>query len=266
MLEKLSYPSIRKMFIPQVGFTYFDSDFAQADARVVAWDSGCQRLKDLFHDPDIDIHAENAVLIFKKLTKNTRQLAKNGVHAVNYYVKAKTLAVTLGISPREAQLFIDRWLTLNPEIHDWHERVQAQLYENGTITNIYGFRRQYFDRVDKLLPEALAWKGQSTVAIAIKLAMNNLIKNIEEEKPNDFHVLMQVHDSILGQFRDTLYPEIRVRIRDEMQVTVPYDDPLLMPCDLKASRKSWGHCKLVAGRQSDGTQLPWTDSQKFCVY
>lgn len=244
------------MFIPDPGYTIFEADFKQADARVVAWDSGCERLKALFRDPTVDIHNENAKAIYGTVTKIYRQLAKGGVHAVNYGVLCRTLAKTLGISEREAQAFIDKWFAQNPEVKEWQEATKDKLLSTGTIHNIWGFRLQYFDRVDHKLPEALAWIGQSTVAIAAKKAMNNLMRNLEDPMPDAFQILMQNHDSIIGQFRSELYRDIRVKIRNEMRVTVPYADPLVMECDIKASRISWGHCK----------EIPWEDEQKFCIH
>lgn len=256
MLNHLKYPSIKEMFIPDPGFTFFDVDYAQADARVVAWDSGCKRLIDIFNDPDRDLHSENAITLFGKLTKESRQLAKNGVHAVNYNVKAKTLAVTLGISITQAQKFIDAWFNKNPEVYDWHQHILSRLYENGTIYNIWGFRRQYFDRIEHILSEALAWIGQSTVAITMKKAMDNLITNIEQPDPDQFQLLLQVHDSFLGQFRTHLYPEMRLRIRENMAVPIPYPTPLIIPTDIKVSRISWGHARKV----------PWEDPQTYCPF
>jgi len=253
------------MFVPDPGYTIFDVDFSQADARVVAWDSNCKYLKEVFNDPTRDVHDENAKLIYGKLTEVARQFAKNGVHAANYYVKAKTLSTTLGTTVPLAQAFLDKWYGMNPEIPAWHESTRDQLRENGTIHNIYGYRRQYFDRIENKLPEALAWIGQSTVAIAIKIAMNNLMRNLEDNMDGDFQVLMQVHDSIIGQFRNGMYPWIRARIRDEMLVTIPYDDPLVLPVDMKASRISWGHAKHIAGYKH-GVLVPWEDEQKFCIH
>jgi len=254
MLDELHFPSIRKMFVPDPGYTFFGSDFAQADARVVAWDADCPRLKKIFLDPDRDLHDENAIDLFGKLTKHSRQLAKGGVHAVNYYCKAPTLAKTLGISTDAAQRFIDKWFTLNPEVYDWQQRIENDIHTTGKVSNIWGFDYHFKDRPDRLLPDALAWVGQSTVAIAIKVAMDNLIKL--EDARDDFQVLHQVHDEILGQFKTNSYTEIRPLIQSNMTIHVPYDDPLILPVDMKASRKSWGHCKAV----------PWVDNHNFCPY
>lgn len=247
------------MFIPDPGWTICDADFAQADARVVAWDSGCERLKALFRDPTIDMHKENAKEIFNvhsvaSVTPNQRQLAKAGVHATNYVVTPRTLAPTLGITVHQADLFIKRWFQANPEIHEWHKRIESDLNTTRRIRNIWGFHIIYFDRPEKLLPEAVAWVGQSTVAIAIKVAFNNISQY--ELESGDIKPLLQVHDSILCQFPDTSYHTHRTKVHELMSVTVPYDDPLVFPVDLKCSRRSWGHAQ----------KTPLEDDYKLCPF
>jgi hypothetical protein len=55
-------------------------------------------------------------------------------------------------------------------------------------------------------------------------------------------LLMQHHDSLLmqvpGEFPST---EFVARLRKAMSVTIPYDDPLIIPCEIKWSRQDWGH-------------------------
>jgi hypothetical protein len=53
---------------------------------------------------------------------------------------------------------------------------------------------------------------------------------------------MQHHDSLLiqvpGEFPSLAFVE---RLRKAMSVTIPYDDPLVIPCEIKWSRQDWGH-------------------------
>ena len=60
-------PNLRKMFIPDPGYAIADHDLDQADARIVAWEADCPSLKEIFNDPDRDLHNENCEIIFWKL-------------------------------------------------------------------------------------------------------------------------------------------------------------------------------------------------------
>jgi hypothetical protein len=216
----------------------FDVDLQQADAQVVAWECDDDELKAIFRDPDLDLHDENCKAIFGKLTKNGRQMAKAGVHATNYGSSPRTMARHLGITVAMAEAFQRKWFSAHPNIKDWHRRIESQLQTTRVVSNKFGFRIRYFGRVEQLLPEALAWIPQSTVGRIINEGLNNL-DELPEVTP-----LIQVHDSIVGQFPNSFYPH-RYKIRDALTVPVPYDDPLIIGVDMDASRNSWGACKRV---------------------
>src|SRR5215213_5100571 len=58
-------PNIRKLFIPDPGYTIFDCDLSGADAQVVAWEAEDEDLKAAFKK-GLKIHAKNAEDIFKE--------------------------------------------------------------------------------------------------------------------------------------------------------------------------------------------------------
>lgn len=242
-------PNVRKWFVPDPGHTMFDVDLQQADAQVVAWEADDEELKEIFRDPNLDLHDENCKAIFGKLTKAGRQMAKAGVHATNYGSSARTMARHLGITVSVAEAFQRKWFAAHPGIKDWHRRIESQLQTTRTVSNKFGFKIRYFGRVDALLPEALAWIPQSTVSRIINQGLNAL------EAHPIVTPLIQVHDSIVGQFPNSFYPK-RKEIREALLVTVPYDDPLIIDVDMDASRQSWGDCKRV----------PWEDGGAFCPY
>lgn len=241
-------PNLRKMFLPDPGMVLFEADLQGADARVVAWEAGDEALKTAFRS-GVDIHTMNADLIWpsEERPHPRRQKAKIGTHATNYGCKARTLADHLGLSERDAQLFITKWFMHHPDILAWHGRVAAELRRYQRVKNIWGYRRQYFDRVDNLLSKALAWIGQSTTAIAI----NKIIVALQRGVPN-IEILLQVHDSVL--FQIPLADEIISRPLIEMacQLTLPYDDPMPMPVELKRSETNWGEMKTCPGTSRIG--------------
>jgi DNA polymerase I-like protein with 3'-5' exonuclease and polymerase domains len=167
-----------------------------------------------------------------------RQKAKAGVHAVDYYCQDRTLAVTLGISVHEAGKFIKSWFGAHPGIQAWHQRTIASLQATRTVHNKWGYRRIFYDRLDSIIPEALAWIPQSTVGITI----NKIWYEIYSKLP-EVQVLLQVHDSLAGQFPTAQAESCITGIRElARSVVIPYDIPLNIPLGTKTSTTSWGDC------------------------
>lgn len=246
-------PNVREMFVPDMGHTLFDADLRQSDAQVVAWEAGDENLKQMFHE-GVDLHHQNARDIYQlpaSPSKHQRQMAKHGVHATNFGAKPATMAKKLDMTVHQASAFQSRWFHLHPEIKKWHERVEMELMQSRTITNAFGYRRIFFDRVDSILPEALAWVPQSTTVNVIDKGLNL----IDSYLPSAI-MLMQVHDSLIGQFLNKLYPFIRKSIHDLMLIEVPYEDPLVIGVEIACSRASWGACQKV----------PLEDDELICPF
>lgn len=156
----------------------------------------------------------------------------------NYGGKPATCSSALKISLAEATHFQRMWFQLHPAIAEWHERVLHDLHTTRSVTNKFGFTRRYFDRLDNLLPEALAWVPQSTVAIVINTAYNRITRELPTSQ-----ILLQVHDSLVGQTPIHEWKATKPLLRSLLNVTIPYDDPLVIPTGLKTSTVSWGDCK-----------------------
>jgi DNA polymerase-1 len=238
-------PNVRKFFLPDPGYILFDVDLAGADAQIVAWEANDLPLKQAFRDHAAGkgpkVHCVSARDIFGAKagadgkTDPYYSRAKAGVHLTNYGGKARTCASALSISTWEAEEFQREWFRLHPAIAQWHNTTLHNLQTTRSVRNPFGFVRTYFDRIENLLPEALAWIPQSTVAIIIDHAYNTIVREIPEAQ-----VLLQVHDSLVGQVRIEEWPRIKPLLRKALEVVVPYDDPLIVPTGLQTSTKSWG--------------------------
>lgn len=244
---KVEFPNIRKLFKPDSGHTIIDCDLSGADAQVVAWEAEDEELKDAFRK-GLNVHNSNgtamwgAAYIPDKIVRppnvTMRDDVKRGVHAVNYGTSARTLAQNLQWSIANAEAFKSRWLHLHPQISQWHDRVYYQLQTTRTITNRFGYRVVYFDRPDGLLPEALAWGPQSTVAILASRGAVRLSKAFPF-----LDILLQVHDSVVFQIPNHRFtPGTLSKVKEVLNIPIPYPDPLYIPWGMKASQRSWGHC------------------------
>ena len=227
----LEIPNIRSMFIPDPGYTFFDMDLDRADLQVVAWEADEPELKAMLRE-GADIHSENA----KALGIN-REIAKTWVHGTNYGGSPATMAKQCGISIHQATQMQLRWFQVRPGIRRWHERTKNYLATRKYVENRFGYRWYIFGRVDSALPEALAWLPQSTVAILI----NRIWHAIYSQAP-DIQVLMQVHDSLAGQFPTSQAATSLAQLKYLSRIEVPYDDPLVIPTGFKTSEVSWGAC------------------------
>jgi uracil-DNA glycosylase family 4 len=229
-------PNIRKLFLPDPGHTFFEVDGKGADFQVVIAEVNDDNLRQAVAEID-DLHTHH----MKELRLPARQLTKRFTHATNYGGKPGGMSLKLGLTKRVIEDAQKRYFEMYPGIKQWHERVEAQVRETRTVSNAFGYRRYYFDRLDSILPEALAWVPQSTVACFINRVWVALW---EEFGPGgDLEVLLQVHDSLAGQFSTAKSAEILSTIqRIAATITVPYPTPLVIPVSIATSPVSWGAC------------------------
>lgn len=231
----LSLPNIRSLFLPDNDMLLADSDLDRADLQVVIWEAEDEEMKQMMRE-GVNIHEENA-----KLIGFPYAMAKRFIHGTNYGGGHRTMAMSCGLSQHEAETAQHRWFSAHPGIKRWHKRTETTLFNTGTVQNSFGYKFKFFDRPEGLLPKALAWIPQSTVAIVINLGLLNLWNFMRD----DVQLLMQIHDSLVYQFPKTklsLLPTIESHLR----ITVPYPDPLVIPISTKLSDKNWGSVKALS--------------------
>jgi DNA polymerase-1 len=255
--EQFKLPNVRQLFLPDPGHVILDCDLSGADAQVVAWEANDEDLKNAFKS-GLNIHNHNGRTIWgDKYTVEGRRPGarftmrdecKRAVHATNYGTSARTLATTLGWKIADAERFIGDWLgKFHRPIGEWHRRVEFDLNSTRTIRNAFGYRITYFDRPDALLPTALAWGPQSTVALVCAKG------GIELSKIPWVTILKQVHDSLVFQIPTHRFTPANLQvIRETLSVPVPYpNDPLVIPWEVAWSATSWGDCKKIKWSMED---------------
>jgi len=155
----------------------------------------------------------------------------------NYLGKPRTIAKHLGRTVQEVEKAQKIWFGAHPGLQKWHSRVYHDIKLKGYVENKFGYRWYIQDRIDEnVLPQAVAWIPQSSVGALI----NRIWKNIYDT--GKIEVLIQVHDSLVGQFPLNEKEQSLKLIQECAQVTIPYDDPLIIPLGTKTSDKSWGDC------------------------
>ncbi len=232
-------PNFRKAIVPPSGYTVFDCDLQRADLQVVVWEADDTDLKAKLRE-GADIHYENAKELFgvQEPTEIQREEGKKFVHLTNYGGSARTCAIKTGTTVHAADMAQRRWFGAHPGIKKWHARIDEALRNGRTITNAFGYRMVFFDRIEGLLPQALAWGPQSTIAI-----LASLIHMAIEEQVPDAQIQLQMYDSVMGVYPTVMEEECLKVIKEASQIVIPYDDPLIIGLGIKTSTVSWGDCK-----------------------
>lgn len=243
----LTLPNVRKIFAPDPGYEMFDKDLSKADLRIVTWEADEPEMKAMLRegkDPYVEIARE----YYKdpSITKTNADGSENPkyrtfksfAHGTHYLGTPHGLAARLGLTVHQAETAQRWYLGRNKRIAEWQREFCAALRSRRYAQNIFGYRRYYFDRIDEgTCREAIAWVPQSTVALYI----NRIWMNIYKRYPHIW-ILLQVHDSLVGQFPMHRRAECLAQLDEASQIVLPYDDPLIIPSGTKTSTKSWGHC------------------------
>ena len=240
--EDLELPNVRTLFIPDPHCEFFDIDLSAADLRIVVWESNCWEMKQMLRE-GLDPYTEIAKEFYHDPTINKkdprRQTFKSFAHGTNYLGTAKGLAERLGLSTKEAEATQRWYFSKFPEILAWQERIKNQVNTRRMVSNVFGYRNYIFQRIEgTIYNQVVAWIPQSTVACLINRIYMNVYKNLRDVK-----VLIQVHDSLAGQYPIAMAEQCRAAIIEQAQIVLPYADPMVIPVGIKTSTKSWGHCK-----------------------
>ena len=246
-MKHFTEPVVRRLVLPDPGHLLVDCDLSGADAQVVAWEANEPELKNAFKN-GLDVHNFNGTRLWgtsydpkrvrRKLT--WRDECKRGVHGTNYLSGVRNLAAVLGWTILEVEGFQRAWFTLNPGILDWHTRVEDSISRTRRVGNQFGLSITYFDRPENILPKAIAWVPQSTVAVSCSRGAVQL-----DAAAPWIQILLQVHDSVVFQVPfHRVSPSTFALIKRHLEVEIPYpNDPLTIPWGMASSERNWAEVK-----------------------
>lgn len=240
--EGLELPNVRDLFIPDPGYTFFDIDLDSADLRIVAWEAGLSEMKAMLAEGK-KVYVEVMKEYYKDPTKTKDskeyKIFKGLCHGTHYLGTPKGLAERTGLLVHEVDIVQKWYYGKFPGLKKWQDDVKDQVMKRHMVTNIFGYRNYIFSRIEgTIFNEAIAWIPQSTVGILINHAYVNIHNNLPHVE-----VLLQVHDSLAGQFPSHLGDACVRDIVAQSAITLPYDDPTIIPVGLATSTKSWGDCR-----------------------
>jgi uracil-DNA glycosylase family 4 len=207
-------PIVRKMFIPDEGFTLINADLEQAELRAVAYLANSHKLIKMLETDGVDVHAQMAneivgsspQIVDNFTSDEIRQLGKRVVHASNYlmgprkFVETCRLELGLNLKEAEAKRLLQNYHINHPAIRIWHKQIQAELNKtNGRLKGVLGYDRTFFERPKDMLAQAVAFKPQNFIAHLLNQILLEVFDDLNE--PGEFELLMQEHDSMKVQVR-----------------------------------------------------------------
>ncbi len=217
---------IRACFVPQDGRLMVSADYSQVELRVLAHLSQDPLLLDDLAQ-GLDVHTQTAARLFDVMpglvTKEMRARAKTVNFGVLYGMSAFRLAREQGISRREAQDIIERYLGRYQGIAAFQQKCLAQARETGYVTTLLGRRRflpaiNSRDRRARQAAERMALNTpiQGTAADIIKLAMLRVDEMMQAEFPRALMIL-QVHDELLFEVAEAEVEDFVPRVKQVME-------------------------------------------------
>lgn len=248
--EAEGLPNVRKLFIADEGMEYFDIDLDSADLRVVTWDSDCAEMKAYFaagKKPYVEIAKEYFQDDTIDKTHDAYKAFKVICHGSNYDGGASEIFSRMPKSAKVEGLSIERITGIQkwyfdrfPEIKEWQKKIEMSIRQFGFVENVFGYRIWCFDRLEgTVFKQAIAAVPQSTVACLI----NRGYKAIHDNEP-EIQILLQVHDSLAGQYPKLLRNQCKQKVIDHCSIPLPYKSgELIIPVGLKHSSISWGDCQ-----------------------
>ena len=226
---------IRKAFLPENDSLIMSADYSQIELRIFAHLSQVSELIHAFNS-DMDIHAKTASDVFHvpidKVTKDMRRQAKAVNFGILYGISSFGLSEDLGISPKEAKEFINKYLETYPGIKDYMNKEIEQARELGYVKTIMNRKR--------LLPEikdasyvirsmgermALNTPIQGSSADILKKAMVEIDEEFTKRNLKST-MLLQVHDELIFNCLISEKEIVTKVVTDIMENTYKFSVPL----------------------------------------
>lgn len=226
---------LRKMFVASPDRVLVCADYSQIELRLLAAFSGDSRLVSAYNKGE-DIHKETASAVYgvdiDEVTPDMRRSAKAVNFGIIYGMSDYGLATELGIFPKHARYFIERYF-------DTYASVKAYMDENKKIAKETGRATTMLGRI-RAIPElassnfnvrgfgeraAMNMPLQGSAADIIKISMIKVQKALKD-RGLGAKLILQVHDELIV---DTPIDEVEIvkkLLKENMEQAVSLAVPL----------------------------------------
>ncbi|TVP83588.1 MAG: DNA polymerase I [Alkalicoccus sp.] len=241
---------IRHAFIPSEENSFIlAADYSQIELRVLAHISQDENLLEAFRH-DMDIHTKTAMDVFEvdkeEVTSQMRRQAKAVNFGIVYGISDYGLSQSLGITRKEAQSFIDKYLESYPGVRDYMDSIKEEARQKGYVTTIMN-RRRFLPEItsrnfnQRTFGERTAMNTpiQGSAADIIKKAMVDMDYAMQKAGVESV-MLLQVHDELIFEVPEKEIKQMSRLAAEVMENTVDLDVPLKADVDYG---KTWYDAK-----------------------
>ncbi len=249
--------AIRHAFVAPKGFELVALDYSQIELRLAAILSGDEKLCAIFKNGR-DVHTEVAAQVFhvapEAVDYEMRRRAKVINFGILYGMGINALRAQLGTTTAETHAFYEEYFGQFKTLSEYLEKTKGFARKHGYTETLFGRRRQ-FPEMKSTLPyvraqaERMAINApiQGTQADIIKLAMVRVNEMLTYEKAqDDAHLLLQVHDELVYEIRDSRVKELAGKIQHIMENVLPEKERRGVPIiAVPKHGANWGEMKPV---------------------
>jgi DNA polymerase-1 len=238
---------IRRAFVPcDSEHRLLSADYSQIELRVMAHFSQDQAFKEAFIKGE-DIHRFTAAAVYgvsvSEVTHEMRDRAKAVNFGIIYGISGFGLARNIGVSRKEADAFIEAYFKKYPGVKQYVEELIEKAKQTGEARTLLGRIRKLPDLASRnftlrSFAERMARNTpiQGTAADIIKKAMVSIDKQLTID-PTLGKLLLQVHDELIFEVKESKWPLLAQMVKKEMESAVYLDVPLVV--DFKMGN-NWG--------------------------
>ena len=226
---------IRKVFKPKEGYVFVDADYSQIELRVLAHIADDEHMIEAFNNNE-DIHRQTASKVFdipmEEVTSKQRSDAKAVNFGIVYGISDFGLGEQLGISRKQAKLYIEQYLDKYQKIKEFMENIKESAKKEGYVETLFN-RRRYIPEMNSnnyMVRQfgarvAMNTPIQGTAADIMKIAMIKLFNELKERKLES-NILLQIHDELLLEVKKEEKDKVEKLLKDSMEGAMQLKVPL----------------------------------------
>ena len=197
-----------------------------------------------------DIHKQAASKVFKtpieEVTKEQRSNAKAVNFGIVYGISDFGLGEQLGISRKQAKIYIEEYLEQYSEIKKFMDDITEQAKEKGYVETIF-HRRRYIPELKSKnymvrqfgSRAAMNTPIQGTAADIMKIAMIKVYNELERRNLKS-RIVLQVHDEMMIETIEEEKEEVKEIMVKSMESAIKLDVPLIAEI---SEANNWYDCK-----------------------
>jgi len=227
---------IRQAFIPKPGYVFISADYSQIELRIMAHLSKDPGLLKAFNSNE-DIHKFTASQVLgvplEEVTFEQRRSAKAINFGLIYGMSAFGLAKQLEVDRGAAAEYMEQYFKRYPGVKEYMENTRKQAEQMGYVETIFGrrlylpdIRAKHVGRKRAAERTAINAPMQGTAADIIKKAMIALHEKLGVQE--EIKMLLQVHDELVFEVKESHVEEAKAVIKDLMENTVKLSVPLVV--------------------------------------